>query len=378
MNNLLMAMKARSLSATSGRRRRRRLISQYVFSATETALNENEGKTEELDVVATTNSFSYSYYVVFSCSHSPTQQRFHTKTKTKPLTCHHITVTQRHHSFSLKHKFRFFFLTQVSTTTHRSNIPTIAFVLFSLSLSLLFNGAVRTKVTMKVLLPLLRTTYAFRSMQLSATADPSPFDEGYGMMTKTTTATTTTMTGLARQLPPLADGSRRVILVRHAETDWNTRGLMQGGGFDVELNDQGRLQAQNLADELRNSFPKVDVVASSHLARASETADIVASTFSSDDSPIRIINHKFGEMRFGDLEGLAVRGPDCLDETRRRIQDWNHIMHENKSIPWPGTAGESIQDVEQRANAGLAQILRGFPGCHRPGWSFPRVLLSLQ
>ena len=203
---------------------------------------------------------------------------------------------------------------------------------------------------MKVLLPFLRTAYTFRSFQLSATEHP--FSEG----------TMTTTTALARQLPALPEGSRRVILVRHAETDWNARGLMQGGGFDVELNEQGRQQAQVLADELRHSLPKVDVVVSSHLARAAETADIVSSTFATD-GPVRIINHKFGEMRFGDLEGLAIRGPNCKDETRRKFQAFNNIMHENKSIPWPGNAGESIKDVEERANAGLSQILRGFPGC---------------
>ena len=208
---------------------------------------------------------------------------------------------------------------------------------------------------MKVFLPVLRTAYAFRSMQLSATEHPYAEGGARGTLTRTTTE-------LARQLPALAEGSRRVILVRHSETDWNARGLMQGGGFDVDLNDDGRHQAQILADELRNSLPKVDIVVSSHLARSSETADIVSTAFEVD-RPVRIINHKFGEMRFGDLEGLAIRGPECTDETRRRFQTFNSIMHENKDVPWPGASGESLREVEERANSGLSQILRGFPDC---------------
>eukprot|EP00977_Amphora_coffeiformis_P007147 scaffold1555_cov173-Amphora_coffeaeformis.AAC.27 len=89
---------------------------------------------------------------------------------------------------------------------------------------------------MKVLLPFLRTAYVFRSMQLSGTTE-HPYnnyaDEGNGRGTLTTTTPTmATTTELARQLPVLAEGSRRVILVRHAETDWNARGCVQGGGFD--------------------------------------------------------------------------------------------------------------------------------------------------
>lgn len=209
---------------------------------------------------------------------------------------------------------------------------------------------------MRVLFPFLRTACVMRSMQLSATEHP------YAETPDRGTLATRTTTELARQLPALAEGSRRVVLVRHAATDWNARGLMQGGGFDVELDDEGRRQARVVADELRNALPRVDVVASSHLARASETADAVSEAFRSD-RPVRIINHKFGEMRFGVLEGSAVRGPECTDDTRHRFQTFDGIMHENKDVPWPGASGESIRQVEERAQAGLSQILRGFPDC---------------
>ena len=228
---------------------------------------------------------------------------------------------------------------------------------------------------MKVLLPLMRAAYALRSTQLSATMTGEYFDDfGVG------TTTTTTTTGLARQLPPLSEGSRRVVLVRHAETDWNARGLLQGGSFDVQLNDAGRQQAARLAAELTAAVPRLDVVVSSHLHRASETADIVQQAFGNrgDSTSIRIINHKFAEMKFGDLEGTVIRGPDCTDETRRKFQDWNAVMHANKSLPWPGS-GESINDVEQRATAGLNQILRGFPDAQHIGivghGRFNKVLL---
>ena len=216
---------------------------------------------------------------------------------------------------------------------------------------------------MKVLLPFLRSAYAFRSMQLAA--EPADFGKPTVVTSRGTSASTPT--GLARHLPELAPDSRRVVLVRHASTDWNARGLLQGGGFDVQLNEEGQAQAKALANELRRALPQLDVVVSSHLARSSETADIVSQTFRDHPATaahhhIRIINHKFAEMRFGEMEGLAIKGPNCKDETRRKFRDWNSIMHENHSIPWPG-GGESIRDVQKRAHAGLAQILLGFPDC---------------
>src|SRR5262249_56004480 len=62
-----------------------------------------------------------------------------------------------------------------------------------------------------------------------------------------------------------------LLLVRHGETDWNREGRWQGQS-DTPLNDVGREQAARLAAELDG----VDVVYSSDLARARQTADILA------------------------------------------------------------------------------------------------------
>jgi broad specificity phosphatase PhoE len=62
-----------------------------------------------------------------------------------------------------------------------------------------------------------------------------------------------------------------LLLVRHGETDWNRDGRWQGHS-DTPLNDAGREQARRLAPELSD----VDVVYSSDLARARETAEILA------------------------------------------------------------------------------------------------------
>ncbi|WP_037158342.1 histidine phosphatase family protein [Rhodococcoides fascians] len=65
-----------------------------------------------------------------------------------------------------------------------------------------------------------------------------------------------------------------LALVRHGETDWNLHGRLQGSS-DIPLNDTGRAQAREAVYEL--SEHSWDLLVSSPLSRAAETADIIGS-----------------------------------------------------------------------------------------------------
>lgn len=64
-----------------------------------------------------------------------------------------------------------------------------------------------------------------------------------------------------------------LYLVRHGETEWNEKGLIQGH-TDIPLNKTGEKQAKNLAKKLR--AVKFHAVFSSDLIRAKRTAEIIA------------------------------------------------------------------------------------------------------
>ena len=112
----------------------------------------------------------------------------------------------------------------------------------------------------------------------------------------------------------------QIILVRHGETDWNARGLMQGHS-DTPLNAVGRAQAQRVAAHLAGE--PVRAIYCSNLARASETASIIDQTLH-----IGIVTSPaLRERRYGVWEGLTpteiqARYPELFAEWRSGRMDF--------------------------------------------------------
>jgi broad specificity phosphatase PhoE len=87
-----------------------------------------------------------------------------------------------------------------------------------------------------------------------------------------------------------------LILARHGETDWNRDGRFQGHS-DTSLNERGREQARALAEDVDG----VEVIYSSDLRRAVETAEIVAERVG-----LRVnVDPRLRERSFGAWEGLT-------------------------------------------------------------------------
>ncbi len=100
----------------------------------------------------------------------------------------------------------------------------------------------------------------------------------------------------------------RFFIVRHGETEWNRIRRIQGAS-DIPLNDTGRAQAAAVAEIL--AAHTFDLIVSSPLSRALETATIIATRLS---MPGPLIDPGIVERNYGDAEGsnsedLASRYP---------------------------------------------------------------------
>jgi broad specificity phosphatase PhoE len=127
-----------------------------------------------------------------------------------------------------------------------------------------------------------------------------------------------------------------LLLARHGETDWN-RELRIQGSSDIELNDLGRRQAQQLAQELTDV--DLDAIYASDLSRAHATAAAVAATHGLEVA----LDARLRERSFGSWEGL----------TREDIAE----------LP-PGSRhdGETDEDVRERVLAAVREIAAAHPG----------------
>ena len=155
---------------------------------------------------------------------------------------------------------------------------------------------------------------------------------------------------------------RRIYLIRHGATDWNDQGKLQGGCADIALNEKGKQQANRMARELQAVGASFDLVASSHLQRACQTADELCRLLSPasgsipERDPGRQTFPGFREMEYGEHEGLPIKGPNCTRQTTEIFNRYkNPMMQGNMDLAWPG--GESLRQVEQRALNTLQEIL---------------------
>ncbi|HNZ50219.1 MAG TPA: histidine phosphatase family protein [Bacilli bacterium] len=93
-----------------------------------------------------------------------------------------------------------------------------------------------------------------------------------------------------------------ICLIRHGQTAWNQEGKIQGL-TDNKLNEQGRLEAMQVAVYLKNHDPHWDGIYTSPLSVAHETGTIIAS-YLGLASPT--IHPGLQERNFGILEGTSI------------------------------------------------------------------------
>ncbi|GHC99415.1 histidine phosphatase family protein [Zhihengliuella salsuginis] len=110
--------------------------------------------------------------------------------------------------------------------------------------------------------------------------------------------------------------ANRLVMVRHGQTDWNAEGRLQGQ-VDIPLNGTGRAQARDAIGEMHALGLESggwDMVVSSPLGRAAETARIIADGLA---LPIGETDAGLLERSFGTSEGVEAWG--LTDEEKAGI-----------------------------------------------------------
>lgn len=95
-----------------------------------------------------------------------------------------------------------------------------------------------------------------------------------------------------------------IYLLRHGETDWNKKQLLQGH-TDIPLNERGRAQVEDTVRRLRALDMRMDAVVSSPLKRARETAEIAARILEYPQEKI-VVEDLLIERGFGEGEGMLL------------------------------------------------------------------------
>ena len=129
-----------------------------------------------------------------------------------------------------------------------------------------------------------------------------------------------------------------LILIRHGQSEWNA--LNQFTGWkDPNLTAKGIEEAHNAGRIINNLKINFDLVFTSALVRAQNTAEIILKEINQPLSTIK--NQALNERNYGDLAGLNK------DDARKRWGDEQvHIWRRSYDIPPPG--GESLKDTGER------------------------------
>jgi probable phosphoglycerate mutase len=135
---------------------------------------------------------------------------------------------------------------------------------------------------------------------------------------------------------------RRLVLLRHGQTEWNAGNRMQGQ-IDTDLTDLGRQQAAAAAEVLAKRQPLV--IVSSDLRRALDTATALAERCG---VPVAV-DTRLRETHLGDWQGLTHLEVDGVAPGARLA--WRDDAR------WAPHGGESRVDVAERSTPVVDELI---------------------
>lgn len=137
----------------------------------------------------------------------------------------------------------------------------------------------------------------------------------------------------------------KLFLVRHGETDWNTKSWIQGR-TDISLNENGRQQAKLLGDRLLEQRIDISQIYTSKLKRAEQTAHIISDMTGKPCT----VEEGLEEMNLGAWEGKSWKS--VREEFSQEYRSWYQNRRYTRT-----PRGESYQDLLDRLVPALVRIL---------------------
>jgi len=136
---------------------------------------------------------------------------------------------------------------------------------------------------------------------------------------------------------------KTIYLIRHGQTDYNLRGIVQGSGIDSDLNETGRKQAQLFHDAYGHIG--FDHVFTSQLKRTHQSVQ----PFLSSGTPWTILP-ELNEINWGVFEGKEST-PEAKQAFNDVVESWRQ-----GEVHIPIEGGESPQEMFERQQVGWHKI----------------------
>lgn len=155
---------------------------------------------------------------------------------------------------------------------------------------------------------------------------------------------------------------KKLYFIRHGLSELNVKGLY-AGITDTPLTEEGRAQAKKTGQQAKEMNLRIDVIISSPLSRALETAQILAKEVNYPESKI-IVDKRVIERNFGALEGKPW-SPNHTDEYKQQMGglmggeseealvarvrsalDWiESLSHDNILVVSHGATGRALRSL---------------------------------
>ncbi len=137
-----------------------------------------------------------------------------------------------------------------------------------------------------------------------------------------------------------------ILLIRHAVNDVMKAKKLAGWMPEVHLNEEGRQQAEAVAERLRHL--QIKAIYASPLERTYETAEALAQALTLDIQT----RDGLGEVRYGDWTGQSL-------EDLAKLEQWRVVQMYPSGMRFPG--GEALREMQARVVNELEAIAADHP-----------------